>query len=746
MKTAVDSSELLEIVKDAPGAVKTSLRRLHKQADFIMSQSKFSVLCLSAVVLSAPALAQLAPAGFTGVINTPTADVLNPGTLGAAWSNSNPEKSRDFPGVGGFGSLNVGFGVLPGLELVGRLAFDGDLQCSMYVQNPPCQASTRDLSAGGKYQLPLRLGWNTRFAFGAVDVGGAATNFRSYYGVATSSVGPVDFSLGYGKGGRTYSSLDGAFGSAQVFLTEHWQALAEYDGRESRAGIRYSRPVFEQVALDLGASRKLTSSTEQQTWQLGLGLTYTFGKQAAAKVAGAGIAASSKPALPLPTTPNGRAEQLADRLRAAGFSSVWVGFDDAKGWVVQAEPVNWRKNRLDALGVALSVWQKNAQAGERVLLALSYLQNPVLTVRTTALCLARFVDGGWPCEGQAALVLDNGEAARAPQLGWTVAATSRAPWEALNVQFEVGPALRQRVGTEFGLYDASVGLDLGWEMALGHGFLWQGQATVPLANTQNFANGGIFSSDRIQSRLESTTVSYQQQLAPRLWAQASVGYIEHNDLGGQVDLAWLSPAGRLRLSAMGGYYQGTDPTGLTQAKVTHPTALLAARSSVIDGRWMLEAQGGQFYNQDRGIRLASHHWFGDNRLTLQYRNSASSDAPAMPRTSFAGFVLSIPIGGQASYVIPGLTRDPWIAGQARNDSGGTINDSGGAITLRGRDQWTYGLETKVGSTDNYITSGYGVVPAIRHGLMTDTLDYDRAGLADMTANFYRVRAMLREML
>lgn len=684
-----------------------------------MRNSILSTLFLGTATLVAPALAQLAPAGFTAAINTPTADVLSAGTVGAAWSNSNPEKRRDFPGVGAFGSVNLGFGVLPGLELVGRLAFDGDLHCSMYVKSPPCQASTRDLSASGKYQLPWRLGWNTRFAFGAVDVGGAATNFRSYYGVATSSLGPVDFSVGYGKGSHAYSSLDGAFGSAQLFLTEHWQALAEYDGRESRAGIRYARPLSEQIALDLGASRKLSHSTDQQAWQLGLGLTYTFGKQAPARAAGTGVAAAARPTLPAATTQAGRAEQLADGLRSAGFASVSVGFDDAKGWVLQAEPLAWRKNRLDALGVALALWQRSAQAGERVLLTLSYLQNPVLTVRTTALCLARFVDGAWPCDGQAALALDGGESARAPLLGWTVAAAP-ASLEALRLQFEVGPVLHQRVGTEVGLYDASLGLDLGWEMALGRGILWQGQLTAPLANTANFARDGFYARDRIQSRLESTSISYQQQLAPRLWAQASVGYVEHNDFGGQLDLAWLSPEGRLRLSALGGYYRGTNATGLTHDTVSHPTALLSARGSVIAGRWMLETQGGQFYNQDRGVYLASHHWFGDNRLTLHYRNSAASDAASMPRTQFAGFQLSIPLGGPAATAL-------------------------GPVTVRGRDQWAYGLESKVGGTDNNITSGYGVVPAVRHGLLTDTLDYDRAGLADMTANLYRVRAMLRQM-
>ena len=65
--------------------------------------------------------------------------------------------------------------------------------------------------------------------------------------------------------------------------------------------------------------------------------------------------------------------------------------------------------------------------------------------------------------------------------------------------------------------------------------------------------------------------------------------------------------------------------------------------------------------------------------------------------------------------------------------------------MRGADQWAYGLESKVGGSDNAITTGTGLVPGIRHGLISDTLDKDRAGLADVLANIYRVRAMLREM-
>jgi hypothetical protein len=157
---------------------------------------------------------------------------------------------------------------------------------------------------------------------------------------------------------------------------------------------------------------------------------------------------------------------------------------------------------------------------------------------------------------------------------------------------------------------------------------------------------------------------------------------------------------------------------LTRETLHHLLALASVRWSVVDGRWFMEAQAGQFYNQDRGLRLASHHWFGDNQLTLHYRSTESG--ARMPRTNFAGFQISMPIGSRAATML-------------------------GAVTLRGSDQWVYGVQSKVQGGDNAITNGYGVVPAIRHGLLNDTLDNDRAGMTDMLANLYRVRAMMREM-
>ena len=106
---------------------------------------------------------------------------------------------------------------------------------------------------------------------------------------------------------------------------------------------------------------------------------------------------------------------------------------------------------------------------------------------------------------------------------------------------------------------------------------------------------------------------------------------------------------------------------------------------------------------DRGWRLGSVHWFGDTSFTAYMKDSGFGGlSVSMPKRRFAGFELSFPLG------------------QAR-----ASNLAG--VSVRGRDRWTVGLETKVLERDNYITRGYGLVPAPRHGLV-DVSDQDRVGL------------------
>lgn len=125
----------------------------------------------SLLALGGSSFAQLAPSGYTGTLNTPSADVLPSGTLAFSMANNNPEFARKWPGVGYSGSTVLGFGALPGLELTSRLAYDGSPDCNLYKPDD-CRSWTRDISINGKYQLPIKLPLDTRLALGFTDFGG----------------------------------------------------------------------------------------------------------------------------------------------------------------------------------------------------------------------------------------------------------------------------------------------------------------------------------------------------------------------------------------------------------------------------------------------------------------------------------------------------------------------------------------------------------------------------------------------
>jgi hypothetical protein len=704
-----------------------------------------NALTLLVLAHTLPASAQLAPSGYTGALNTPTADVLDTGHAQMALTNNNPEKTRPHPGVGGFGSLNLGFGVLPGLELVGRLAFEGDLQCNMYLGD--CRSSMRDLSVGGKYQLPLpfELPFKTRLAVGVTDVGGAATNFRQSYGVASSRIGFTDLSLGYSRAASPDALMRGTFGSAVVHLRDDFQLVLEHDTRQARAGARYQLALTEQTRLLLSASTQRqaqgSEASSQQRTQFGVALNFALEKaaQRSSQPPPSAMAAPGTQTLPpaaaaLPQNsppptggvsgvgavapePQLRADRLAAELRALGFTNIRVGLKaldtsstgESQAWWVIAEPLSWRKSQAQALGKVLGAWLKQpGHAADSLTLALSYLQQPATAVFAARRdCLQAFGLGQDRCGASQALqVLSNTQLPGVEQVQWLVDGSNT---DRLHPRLAFGPAMRYTVGTEYGLFDYALGLDTGWEIPLAKGLVWQGYHTTPLSNSTDFEPGKIFANSQLRRQVQTSVLTYVAQPLPRLWVQGSAGKLTPIDSGVQLDAHWFSENGRLRVSGLAGRYPRNE-------HYVFKPQLAQLRYSVLPGRWFVEATAGQFFLHDQGFKLASNHWFDDYRLSFYLRQSASPGGYRMPKTRFAGISVSIPFGPRESAQI-------------------------GPLNLRTRDQWSLGLETKIGEDDNYLTGGYGLIPQLRHGL-ADVTDFDRAGPAGLWAQRQRIRAAM----
>jgi hypothetical protein len=706
-----------------------------------LSAVSFAVLqlaCASAQAQTATQpVGQLSPSGYWGAINTPTADVIPLGDAVLSLTNSNPERQRTQP-AGSFGSLGAGIGVLPGLEGSMRLSYEGDLSCNMF-DKVNCPAKQRDLSISGKYQLPLRLPMNTRIALGGTDYGGAATNYRQFFGVATTTLGLMDFSLGYSRAKSRAALMDGVFGSAAWRITDQLTALVENDTKEWRGGLQFRQQLSRDTSLQLAASRKLSnSSSGQQAWQMTAALQVALGGEPRSKRVQADQRAATLAALAAlaTTTATASAGDLALAIEAAGFAHVKVVRRAASGgeaalWQIQAEPRRWRKNQLDAMGALLGTWLKNqgAEGVDDALLTLTYQRQPVLNGFASAACVREWLQvSEWRCaadrtglQGRGTMFLSASQELPevlqakllAPASDVAEAGTERA-W---MPQAELSAQLATHVGTEFGIFDYTLAGEVGAEVALAPGLFWFGTFTVPLSHSKRYDDGEIFDNERLDTvGFDQAMLSYWKPLPHSMAVQASAGYLNRNHLGGQVDARWSSVDGRLRASALAGAYreEGTH---------TRRTPVLAAlRYSVLPAQWQVEATAGQFLNGDRGVQLASVHWWGDTQMKLYYSNSqGDSGSSFSARRQMLGFAISFPLGPRDAQAV-------------------------GPTWVRGADRWGWGLKTKVGEKDNALTRGYADIPALRHGLGSDVSDFDRNGSADLAVRARRVRETLVEGL
>ena len=104
---------------------------------------------------------------------------------------------------------------------------------------------------------------------------------------------------------------------------------------------------------------------------------------------------------------------------------------------------------------------------------------------------------------------------------------------------------------------------------------------------------------------------------------------------------------------------------------------------------MTELTQGKFWGGDKGFNVSQRFWHGDTSLNLYLRRTRMTETA--PLVSFAGVQISFPF---------------------------TPRENKGAqyLSIRGTNQWTYTVESKVMEKDNIITYGFGEVPKMGENL------------------------------
>lgn len=709
----------------------------------------------------------LTQAGFTGLGITPNAHLLGWGTAAFTYDNQMPGVTTNPNGH----NYVLGFGLLPNLEVVGRIA-TGEVSTNCFIQ--ACRGP-RDLSVSTKAGIGLDTAGRFRIAAGVTDFGGAATNFRSYYGVATFNDGPYEVSAGLARRSaastaRNRSPLHGPFAAAAWQPLPWVKAQAEYTDGNAWAGVRLFAPqqwLPEGWQAHLGVNQRVTSTTltSRTWWTAGLSIPLykvpqlpgQSAKGPAAALSGgqaplpayeartpaaqpAGASAPAAPAAPpAPMTPaaafrppaDDTLHSLAQALQAKGLEDISVGRMPDGSITVRADNAAYNWNALDALGAALGAVARtlgDTKTGYRLVLTQRQVGLVAVTGQTD--CLRQWIQEANP--GCAAGELST------PGTGPLDRFQDGAVWVVRNLQpsnrtvrVALTPTLRTSIATEVGTFDYSAGVNLGLRLPVWAGADVEWRLDQELARTDNFQPTGAFGNRRIRSGTERLTFTQTVRLPVETWlapgndllarrwglgsvfAQATAGRIGHHFDGVLASARWEPGEGLHRVSAQAGYFRNSDFGSVLGEPKTARPFLAQYRYNVAPTRTYLEATAGQFMNNDTGVQFGMRQWFSDLSVGVYYRRSKFSNAAAR---SFVGMELSIPIG-------PRRDMDPR------------------GVQVTGTPRFAHSVNTVVGNTTNNVVGGYGVLPPAPS--LETTFNSDRAGLLYFEDNIRRIRDAAR---
>ena len=643
--------------------------------------------CAAATLLLAPAAqaqlkvqpamgaAALNALGTTGGLAIPGGGTMSVGSITMGLSNAREPQYGPQPR-----HLNMvlGVGLLPGLEIVGRLA-----EHSKRIEGYGVSGIS-DLSVNVKYGLTLgRPEDGLRVAVGAQDVGGETGNFRSYYAVATQPWRQWEATLGLGYStaraplAGSKAPLDGLFGgltwrpqgAALARLPGTLTLAAEYDGRQALAGARWASPALPALAngqVTLGLHHTLANGSAMPaatSWTVGLSLPFGENeRRLAAQQVGAERTAALLPAAPASAaqSPSALLGDVKTRLVALGLEQVRVGRLADGGWAVTYQNRRFGRNETDALGLATGVAAQAAPAGVTRLVVVALKQGlPVLTLRTEAPAWRDFLR-----TGATANLLDVTRVLRGDALESGVDWLSDRPSEGTRVQLQISPEVTYTVGTEVGMVDYVLAGRVQATVPL-----WQGGQLVVMgqqimADSRQGKEGGGLSVMRPPEGLQTLALHQTLWLGRQAVLGAAVGRFEYGAWGAESEAIGFI-AGRddvVRLRGRAVIKNDALPTG-------------ADFSGAASYRWVgspnLWAEVGlqRFTDGSSGPTAVVSRWWGDVGTHLFYRRGGS--------TQYVGIEFTLPLTPRSSLAT-------------------------GKVHLQGDAQWTRGVRTMVANPINAV--------------------------------------------
>ncbi|MCG3864906.1 MULTISPECIES: YjbH domain-containing protein [unclassified Photobacterium] len=662
---------------------------------------------------------------YTGLMFTPNAQVIDTGDFNLSFHQGVPYQNS----IAKLDDWFFAAGIFKGLEAGGRIVTrDYDSNC--YTDG----CGIRDLSASLKYQLPFIYDYTgVHLAVGAQDIGGEANNFDTKYIVADTTFDTLNLRLsaGYGQSSLASGIMNGPFGGAEWQPLSFLQITGEYDAAEFNANAKLFTPenllpYGVQLSLDyeLYTGHK---NSDQTVWGINaavplLGYNNNVRKDLSNTQA---IDLQKTVDQQLAQNQNSSLQRLITALRNDGFINLQIG-KHQDNLVIALENRRYNHNPMDGVGVALGIiaehagsdtfsdFSKMAKLGKNDTqqnVELIMLTNgiPMFTVNTEMTCYRDFLKNGSSCQS---LTFNSYNAKTAfNNTTWLINKINNGFGRS---QVIISPELAHRTATEYGFFDYSLALVTNLYTPL-----WQGAAidirhTLPVAESDDFKEGEIWGNSAYDNEINRLFLHQAFKLPQNIMTQFTAGYMYGDYWGGMNETNWISPNGFHDLGFKVSQFRPEDEYKNGKHTSDKGVRLAKYQFSYPDWNWQLELQGGEFWKGDRGIKATSSHWLGDTRLSASYLTSKAQGANQYE--DFLTLSISLPL-------------TPWR------------DMNPGYLQVRGIDQFTYSLQTRVGNEDghNNLNTGLGGSNDIQHNLARQYQGQSRLTSAYFKANTQRLR-------
>lgn len=645
---------------------------------------------------------------FTGSLLTPNAQVIDYGSASFLYGKGVPYQNK----MAELDNLFFAASFAPGIEAGGRIVtktYDDNLFTTS-------DGGIRDLSASLKYQIPYVYDWTgINLAIGGQDIGGAANNFEAYYIVADYEFDalPVRVSAGYGKSKMTLGILDGPFASLEIQPLPFAQIVAEYDATEVNAAAKlftpdgllpYGAQVALQYQLYNGHEENTPNKDHQNLWSLNASvplLNYNFTET---DVYADNASLSDKVTVEQNKSSSASLKQLENALIEEGFVNIRLGKTPSK-LVIALENRRYNQNQVDGIGVALGIISSNlgqdifdelninSDEQQFELYALSN-DTPIVKISASAVCYRDFIKNNKPCENLSFSSLKLTSTLKATE--WLDDVKEKGFGRS---QLILSPAVRHRTATEYGVFDYSLALASNLYTPL-----WQGAAIdirhfTPVENSDDFDDGGFWEDDRFESEVDRVLVHQAVRFPFDVTSQVSAGIIYKDYKGLMNETQWSSPTGMHTVSVQVSDFAYKDEFDQYGNTIENKSTQLAAYTlNLAKYNWQGKIQAGTFWQQDSGFKVSSVHWLGDVKLKAEYLSTKADGADE--KEEFVSLSVSLP-----------LTF--WRDMKPRY------------LQVRGTDQFTHSVQTRVGKSHNNLNTGLGGSIDLQHSLARQYYNDDR---------------------